>query len=190
MPVSIPTSEPLELRAGDTWQWRREDLLDYPAPTWALKYQFKNASGGFLVTASADGANHSITVAASTTTAYNEGRYDYIAWVESGAEKFTVRTGALQVLPDLRANAVANPLDGRSHARRVVEAIEAVIEGRATKDQEAYTIAGRSLQRTPIEQLIMFRDRYRLEVRREEQAQRVAAGLDSGRGVFVRFRRA
>lgn len=190
MTLPVPTSEPLELRAGDTWKWRREDLVDFPASTWVLKYRFKNTAGGFEVTAAADGAHHAVTVTASASSVYNEGRYDYIAWVESGAEKYTVKTGELSVLPDLRANSATNPSDIRSHARKVLEAIEAVIEKRATKDQEAYTIAGRSLQRTPLPQLIMMRDRYRTEVRREIQAARIAAGLDSGRGFFVRFRRA
>ena len=52
------------------------------------------------------------------------------------------------------------------HVRRVIDAIEAVIERRATKDQKSYSIDGRSLERTPIDELLLLRDRYRAEWQR------------------------
>lgn len=190
MSAAIPTTEPESARAGDTWKWRREDLSDYPAPTWTLKYRFKNAAGGFEVVATADGSSFAVTVPHTTTDDFAAGDYEYVAWVEGGGERYTVKAGAFKVLPNLTAAAATDALDTRSHARKALDAIEAVIEGRATKDQEAYTINGRSVQRTPLAELITFRDRYRAEVRREEQAARLAAGLPSRKGIFVRFRRA
>ncbi len=189
MTLSIPTKEPETLRAGDTWKWRREDLADYPAPTWTLTYRFKSPSSGFEITAAADGTYFDITVAASATAAYPAGEYDYIGRVSSGTEKYTVATGRLTVTPDLAQNEAANPFDTRSHARKVLEAIEAVIEKRATQDQEAYTINGRSLQRTPVAELLALRDRYRLEVTREDDAAALAAGRGDRRRTFVRFGR-
>ena len=52
MAASIPTTEPTSLRAGNTWQWRREDLSDYPASTWTLTYHFRNRTSHFDVVAS------------------------------------------------------------------------------------------------------------------------------------------
>lgn len=185
--TTTATNEPIELRAGDTWAWRRDDLTDYPAPTWVLKYRFKNAAGGFEVVAAADGAAHAVTVAAATTTGYAAGDYDWFAWVESGATKYTVDEGKLTVKPDFRSGSAAVALDGRTHARKVLDAIEAVIEQRASKDQQAYSIAGRSLQRTPLPDLMKLRDRYRLEVKREEAADAARNGLQPKGAVFVRF---
>jgi len=190
---TTPTKEPTRARAGDTWKWRREDLVaDYPAPTWSLTYRFKNAAGGFEIVAAADGANFAITVAATTTTAIPAGDYDYTATVAAAGEKFTITTGRLTVEPDFQANDAANPLDNRSHARHMLDAIEAALEGRADATQldiVAKAINGRNMQRDPMA-LIKLRDLYRLEARRERQAARVAAGLPSGRGIYTRFARA
>ncbi len=55
-----------------------------------------------------------------------------------------------------------------THARRMLNAIEAALEGRASKDTESYTIEGRSLSRTPIPDLLRLRAIYRREVAAEE----------------------
>jgi hypothetical protein len=188
MATTIPTTEPAELRAGDTWKWRREDLVDsYPSPTWALKYRAKSAAGGFEFTAAADAGEFLVTVAASTTQTYVAGDYSWAAWVESGAEKYTVGSGVFRVLADLRGGLAADALDVRTHAAKVLASIEAVIEGRASKDQEEYTIAGRSLKRTPIADLMMLRARYRNEVESEAAGRRLLAGQSPGFVLQVRL---
>lgn len=186
--MTTPTNEPIELRAGDTWEWRRDDLTEYPATTWSLKYRFKNAAGGFEVTAAADGSAFAISVAAATTAGYAAGVYDWYAWVQSGAVQKTVDEGKLTVKPDFRSGAATAAFDARSHARKTLEAIEAVIEKRATLDQQAYAINGRSLQRTPIADLIKLRSIYRLEVKREEAAEAGRNGFTPAGGVFISFR--
>lgn len=186
MAVDIPTTEPVSARAGDTWKWTRT-LDDYPAGTWTLKYRFKNAAGGFEVTASASGTDHSVTVAASTTTGYSAGTYQWIAWVEAGTEKFTVDEGSLVVKADYRAASASTALDDRSHARKVLAAIEAVIENRATLDQQEYSIEGRSLKRTPISDLIKLRQKYQAAVRAEDAAAKIAGGQSPGGKISFRF---
>lgn len=74
---------------------------------------------------------------------------------------------------------------GLDHIHRVLESIEAVIEKRATIDQERYTINNRELWRTPIPQLLELRDRYRAELRRAMAAK--SGGLFN-QAVRVRFR--
>jgi hypothetical protein len=186
---AIPTNEPLELRAGDTWKWTREDLSDTPAPTWTLTYRFKNAGGGFEIVATASGANFAVSVVKATTAAIAPGSYTWQAFVDAGGERYQVDHGTLKVLPDYGAGVATVALDDRSHARKVLTAIEAILESRATKDQEEYTIAGRSLKRTPIPELLILRDRYRLEVSREVVAERIANGLGDPRRIGIRFNR-
>lgn len=182
----IATNEPLKLRAGDTWEWKRS-LSDYPAGTWTLKYRFKNAAGGWEIIATADGTDHLVTVAAATTTGYASGKYAWLAWVEAGTEKFTVDQGTVEVLPDLRTGTATAALDTRSHARKVLDALEALIEGKATRDQMAYTINGRSLTRMSPEELIKWRSFYKSEVAREERAEAIASGIGGGARVVVRL---
>lgn len=186
MAADIPTAEPTAARAGDTWKWTKS-LTDYPASTWTLKYYFKSATSGFSVTASASGDDHSVTVAASTTAGYAAGLYRWIASAESGSEKFTVDEGTLEVQKDYRAVSASTGVDDRSHARIVVDAIKAVIEGRASKDQEEYTIAGRSLKRTPITVLLRLRQHYEAELAAEAAREAIADGTGTGRRIQFRI---
>lgn len=188
MAADIPTTEPLSARAGDTWKWTRT-LADYPASDgWTLKYRFKNAAGGFEVVATASGADHAVSVAASTTAAYVAGDYNWIAWVEGGtSEKYTVDSGSITVESDYRGAAATVALDDRSHARKVLTAIEAVIERRATLDQMRYEIEGRSLERTPIADLLMLRQKYVAAVAAEDAAAKLAGGKAPGGKIQFRF---
>lgn len=187
MTAAIPTSEPTELRAGDTWTWTKT-LADYPASTpWTLKYRFKNAAGGFEIVASASGDGYSVSVAAATTAAYAAGAYSWMAWVEGGSsEKYTVDSGTLTIDPDYRSGTSTTAYDGRSHAQTVLDAIEAVIEGRASKDQEEYEIAGRRLKRTAIPTLLKMRQHYKAEVAAEAAREAIANGTGTGRRIQFR----
>lgn len=178
--TDIATNEPRQLRAGLTWEWERT-FPDYPASSWTLKYWFKQlAAGGakFDITASASGDKFVVTKAAADTASYTAGDYSWAAVVTAGSEAFEVDRGTLQVLPRYDQDAA---LDDRSHARIVLDAIEAVIENRATKDQEEYTIGNRSLKRTPMKELLSLRDRYRAEVRGETLEENARNGREGGK---------
>ena len=183
---TIPDNEPAALRAGDTWRWTRS-LPDYPAGTWTLKYRFKtSAATGFEITAAASGTDHSVTVAAATTGGYTAGRYTWQAWVEGGSsEKYTVDEGSFEVLPDYRSGTAAAALDDRSHARKMLDAIEAWLESRDMA-VASYQIAGRQMQYIPVAELIKLRSRYRTEVQAEENAARLARGEGFGRKIQFR----
>lgn len=185
--TDIPTNEPLELRAGDTWKWNREDLTDYEAPTWTLTYRFKNASAGFEIAAAASGTYFAVSVAKATTAALTAGVYRWQAFVDNGTERYQVDSGTLTVLPDYGAGTATTALDDRTHARKVLDAIEAVIESRASKDQEEYTINGRSLKRTPLKDLTDLRNQYQALVNRETNAELIANGLKPKNSIRVRF---
>ncbi len=182
----VLTYEPEKVVAGDTWQWRREDLsADYPASEgWVLKYRLLNSAAKITIEATADGDAFAINVVAADTAIYAAGRYAWEASVSKGADRFRVGVGSIEVIADFDATAT---LDTRGHARRVLDNIEAVIERRATKDQEEFAIDGRSLKRTPISELMILRDKYKREVRDEENAERLKKGLGTGRMVLTRF---
>jgi hypothetical protein len=184
--ADIPTQEPASQRAGDTWRWNR-DLADYPAGTWVLKYRFRNADAGFEIVAGVSGSTHAITAAATATAEYPAGRFTWIAWVESGAEKYTVAEGTMDVQADYRGAAAATaPLDDRTHARKMLDAIEAWLESRDMAVAE-YEIAGRRMRYIPIADLLKLRSRYRLEVDGEEAKQKLARGEHVGRRIQFRM---
>ena len=184
--ADIPTNEPLELVAGDRWQWRREDLTDYPASSsWELSYHFTNASHTFSIDAAADGDHFAVDKAPADTAALNAGTYKWAAYVKlSTTDRQQVDTGTLVVQPNLEG---ASASDQRTHAEKVLDAIEAVIEGRASKDQASYSIEGRSLSRTPIDELLRLRATYRAEVNQHRNKERADAGLGRRSKIKTRF---
>lgn len=181
-----PSTIPQSFRAGDTLTWLRT-LRDYPADAgWALSYRLIGATQTIDVSASAEGVSHRVNVPAATTAAWPSGEYVWMELVTRGADRHTLGSGVLRVDPDPAAINAGDDL--RSHARRVLDAIEAVIEGRASEADESFEIDGVALRYRPIADLLALRDRYRQEVRAERAAEQVAAGLLSGRKrVLVRF---
>lgn len=185
MARSIPTTEPYPLRAGDTWEWTKS-LVDYPASAWTLTYTYFNATGAFSIVATADGDSHSISVAPATTAAHTAGRYEWIAQASDGTDQYQVGSGVLRVLPDLSA---VDSYDSRSHARRMLDLINAILEGRATSGQIDIVRAdvnGRNIEYDH-STLIKLRSQYAAAVRREDEAIRLARGENSGRFIGTRF---
>lgn len=77
---------------------------------------------------------------------------------------------------------MSTPLD--THAYRMVTAIEAVLEGKVTADVASYSIAGRSITKIPIVELIELREKYRKEFENEVLAFR---GKKKPKRVLNRF---
>jgi hypothetical protein len=155
---------PQSIVAGVTFE-RCVSLADYPAQTWTLVVTLRGPSV-ITLTGTPDGEAHQLAASDDVTATWTPGAYWYTARVTDGAVVREAGSGQTEVLPDLTAG--DGIYDGRSHARKTLEAIEAVIEKRATMDQERYTINNRELWRTPIADLLKLRDTYRAEVRREE----------------------
>jgi hypothetical protein len=178
------TTEPGRVTAGDTIAWTKT-LADYPATaSWVLSYTLINATGKITITASASGADHAVVVAAATSAAWAAGTYAWQGVVTKGAERFTVGTGSIAIAANWAAAAT---LDTRSHAIKVLAAIEAYLESPANTAAASYEIAGRKLQRHSMAELLTLRDRYRAEAAREANAARLAAGLASKNQIYTRF---
>lgn len=182
----IPT-----LYAGDDLDFDTEVEDHSAADGWSLVYRLvprSSAGTAIQITGIARGAAFNIRALSSVTAAWGPGVYTWRSWVIKGDERQTVGEGITEILADPAT--VAAGYDGRSHARICLDAIQAVIQNRATLDQEEVSIGGRSLKRTPLADLLKLRSAYIAEVGREVQAERLALGLDSGRRVYVRFQNA
>ena len=120
-----------------------------------------------------------------TTASLSTGVYHWQLYIlrDSDSARLTFDSGTWEVKPNLDADTA----DPRSHAKITLEDVEAVIEGRATKDQENYSIAGRSLSRTPVADLLSLRDYYRTEFLREQRVERRNNGIGTGARILARF---
>jgi hypothetical protein len=87
----------------------------------------------------------------------------------------------------VEANRVVDPSDTRSHARKVLDAIEAAIEGRAGDTVQSYTIGGRQINKMSADELIKWRNYYLAQVQTEDDAARLENGLPAQNTIRVRF---
>lgn len=188
---NYPTKEPNTLVLGDFWAWKRDDLAEiYPVGSYSLTFEFHNDLGGggihkFTLTAVEANSTYYIEAASSSTTGYSVGDYIWEAYITktSDSNRIMVDSGRTSITENL-ANTNA---DLRSHAKKVVDAIEAVIENRASMDQSSMSIAGRSLSRMSIDELMTFRDRYKAEYLKEIKLARIRNGQGTGNTPKVRF---
>lgn len=175
---------PEELRAGDTWFFEF-NYSDYPSSDWNLVLYFSSLAAKFSATSVASGTSHRVTVSAATTEDYETGGYSYQMRAEhaSDGRVFTVGEGYVDVLPPLSKQA-----DHRHRVKRVLDAIDAVIEGRAGNDHLSVSIAGRSISKISISELRDFRAWYSQQWDRlKGQSKQKAFGKSRGNNIKARF---
>lgn len=189
--ANFPTAEPSRLVVGDYWAWKRPDLAtDYPTASYSLTYVARLESNpAAVITIAANGGSGEFiaTVGKATTATYTPGRYRWTAYVTQTAgdqERAEIGSGYF----DLVANLATDAEDRRTHAARTLENIRAVIENRATLDQQEYTIAGRSLKRMMVDELLTFRREYERLVKLEQDAELLRQGKGKARKIQVGFR--
>ena len=186
--ANFPTQVPSELQLGDFWAWKRDDLAsDYPVADYSLSYEFNLIDGStaanFTLTATESGNEYIIST--SSTTSYTLGNYNWISYITRSSDSARVKLEEGYV--EIQDNYATTSNSVRSHAKKVLDAIEAVIENRASMDQQSMSIAGRSLSRMSITDLMTFRDRYKAEYLKEVKIARIKNGLASGNTIKVNF---
>lgn len=166
MAPTIPTTEPATVTAGDSITWR-VSLSDFHASEgWALSYTITSATAAYGFTAAPDGDAYLVSIDPATSALWSSGRYTLVGAVTNGSARHSVRRASLQVFSLHDGSTAA---DTRSHARKMLDAIEAWLESR-DPGVAAYTIHGRQMQYIDIGDLLRLRDRYRAEVAAEERA--------------------
>lgn len=187
MAHEVPITEPLVVTAGDLVTWKRS-LPDYPANDgWVLSYALTKSSVRITFSASASGADHLVSVTASTSAGWTAGAYLMQGYVTKAAtsERYRVFEANIEILTNLAA--ASSGYDGRSHAKKCLDAIEAVLESRATKAIQSWSGLEQSFSLIPTADLLTMRDKYRVEYQAEQAASNIARGLGNKRNVFVRF---
>lgn len=187
MAYDVPDIEPASVTAGDLVTWTRS-LQDFPASDgWVLTYALTKTSVLITITGTASGSDHLVSVAKATTANWAAGTYTAQGYVTKSAtsERYQVFNGIIQVATNLAAQ--SSGYDGRSHAKKCLDAIEAVLESRASKTIQSWSGLEQSFSLIPTSELMTMRDKYRVEYQNELAAERVAQGLGNRRNVFVRF---
>jgi hypothetical protein len=168
------TSVPVEFRAGDSFAVTLA-ADDYAAASGTLACTL-----GFSIVATGTAGDYPFTATLAQTALWTAG---YGAWsfvVTDGADRETIATGYLTVLPD----PLTDTTDARSHARVTLALIEQAIEGRLPDALAGYSIAGRSISKIPLSELVQLRNVYKSQVQAEDRA---AAGQSAFRQHLFSF---
>lgn len=160
-------------------------LPNYPAGDgWSLKIVITNSANKYVIESTADGDDHSIDVAGGGgTDTWTAGKYRWVAFAIKDGKRQRISSGDIEVLPDVEALAA----DLRSHAEKVLEAIEAVIEGKASTDDYDTTVNGKRLVRYNYEELLKLRNQYRAEVKAQRWGRDKRQGKNAANLARVRF---
>lgn len=186
MTADIATTEPTQIRAGDSITWLKT-LNDYPATdSWVLHYRLINTAGKFDITATADGADHLVEVSATTSATYTAGKYTLVSWVTQGALRYSTGSMLIEVLPDLAAQ--ASGYDVRSNAQKTLDLLDAAMQSQGSNAWvQEYEIDGRRMKFRSVGEFVAFRSKVKQEVVREQNAERLRNGLGLRNKINIRM---
>lgn len=154
-----------------------------PAPEWSV-YAILRGPMAININAVPNGQNHVFRVSAGETGNWLAGDYVYTVRAQIGQDVHEIEAGRLTVAPDIQQlQAGHNALEWTEQA---LQAVEAVILGRATTGQEQYRINNRELRYTPLPELMKLRAMLRREL---DQQRRVVRGNLFGDTLRATFRR-
>lgn len=162
-------------------------FAEFPASSgWTLKTRFTPLSPtgtAILLTAVAESDSYRTTASSNTTATWQAGDYSVAQWVEKVGQRITAASGIIKLLAD-PATAAAGT-DTRSHLEKVIANIEAMLEGKAAKDVQEYSIGDRSLKKMTVAELISWRDKYKFQLAREQSSSKT--GKQFGRKIYTRM---
>lgn len=174
---------PIRLIAGLPLDYLVPPLTAYPASGgWSLRAVIRGPSSIDL-DSTADGDQHRFTRTLEQTTPWLPGKHHCSLRAMRGADTVELEFRPVEIVQDLALLPAGT--DARSHNEIVLANVQAVMEKRATQDQERYKINNRELWRTPLSELLKLEAIYLARVRREKA--REAGGSAWGRQVRVRF---
>jgi len=174
---------PLKINAGDTVSFI-ESYSEYPATdNWSLLFVVVNGQNKYSATSNASGDMHNFLISSATTATWAPGAYKSVLYAIQTDIRHTLVVGDLEIIPDL----TQSNSDQRHHVERVLDAIEATLENKASTDQQSMSIAGRSIARYSFSDLLMLRDKYKNELISIKRAERIKNGMSSGGKILVRF---
>ena len=186
---NAPKEVPKSIVIGDLVQFKlTEYSTDYDNTAHTMTFMARSGTGAnveFSIAASNSGDDYLFSASSAATSAFVAGLYHYqIEVLETSTNnRLILDQGELDVTVDLDVNAV----DPRTHAEKMLQKIEAVLENRADADVSSYSIAGRSLTKMSPEELLTWRNNYRREVKAYRRKLDVKHGRKTSSTILMGF---
>lgn len=176
---------PAKIYAGNTLKFT-DTLSDYSAADgWTLAYYIVGTVDQPTFSSTPSGRDFSFTVDAVTTGTLAPGVHAYQAKVSKAGEVYTVDEGIFSIVQDFAKATAA--FDPRSPVRIAFENVTAMMQGRATKEEASYMIAGRSLSRLTPKEVMDWYYRLKAAVEKEELDDLQASGKNSSNVIRAKF---
>jgi len=186
MAAPIGTALPTTFTAGDTLKFQIT-LDEYSAADWTLYYVLVKSDTQITFNSSASGTAFLVNVAKATTANWSAGEYRFTAYVADATERKTVDSGAIEILTDISQE--SSGYDDRSHVKIVLDALESVIEGKASSDTMMTKVGDRSLSRMSASEIYDWYKTYQQLYEDELRAEELANGKTNHKNsVYMRFK--
>lgn len=173
---------------GDTVKWDSE-LPAFLNTVHSLSWSIRGlVSLDVTAIAGNSPSNYFTTITSQQSGTLTPGRYYWSAIVTTTADgsRTTVATGQLTVKPNL--SSVTGVYDGRSDSEKELDAVDLAISSIMANDGiKSYRINEREFTKQDLPDLIMWRDKLKIEVSREQSLQAIKQGLPDKRKIHSRF---
>ena len=186
--ANAPDGVPEEIFVGDFVQFKITQFsADYSNSLHTMRFVARIATGSnteIIITATSLDDDYLFSVPSATSADYVVGHYHYQIEIErnSDNERIIVDRGAIDIKTDYDNN-----VDARDHAEIMLGKIESILEGKADSDVSSYSIAGRSLTKFGIDELLQWRDYYRREVNQIKKKERIKHNRKTKSTIIGRF---
>lgn len=186
MSTTIPVIEPDFFIKGERVRFTLTNGDYLASAGWSARMDVVGEADSFTWSSAASGDAHAFDISPADSAKRKSGRYRYQLWFVLGTTDARVfREGELVIEDSLN---LKDKSDTRSYARRSLDVIRAVIEGRLDADMENYTIAGRSVTLMSSQDLRDWEDYFSRKVQVERNEDKRARGKSVQRYKIHRVR--
>ena len=177
---------PDALRKGDSYSWTVELPLYTQSGGWSLEYTFRIGNSSISVPGTDAGSGvWTFSISTTVSNGFYPGLVNYAVIASATGQRKTLFYTTVDILPDIDT---LTSQDGSTHAARMVRAIEALLENKASNDIAAMSHNGKSLSRYSIPDLIQLHNHYRAMLQVEQARERARLGVATGNKKLHRFR--
>ncbi len=183
--VVYPSQVPDEFHAGDSFLLELSGG-DYPPPEWTASIVLSNSSVRNTAAGTSSGSLHRIDIAPATTSNWATGSYSWQIYAEKTGYRVTLASGNIKILANIGDASQGN--DVRNFPRTVADALESIIQNRATKEQ--LLLAQQSvgdLNVNYVPDVMAEWQKWNGYAEQLENANKVSAGMGGPRAIYARF---
>lgn len=178
--ITIPN-----FRKGDSLNWETKLPSEYDEG-WTLQWAIRGQNQlDITATQTPPDSTFYSMITTTQSNGLTAGDYRWVAAVTKDQQRITLADGKLTVDVDLFS--ITDIYDGRSTAEKMLHTVNDAITQVSNGAKSSYKINDREFTYQTLPDLIRWRDKLRIEVKREQSLDKVRQGLGDSRIIRTRF---